>query len=486
MKWRASITLQCGLLLTALLGCIASDASERRSTALTLGLETLKDSQAFALINDLTSTIGPRLSGSEQGAAAEQWVFDKLRAFGIRDVRFEAFPLVCWSRGSIELTVAGRSIPAAAMVYTPEHADVTSEIVDVGNGVSADYSSDYDKVRSKIALIYLGVLADSPKGTPYLPRWEKLALAIGHGARGVIFVYQAAGNHRVTGIAGGSAKVVTIPVAVISHEDGFALRRDLAAGARITATFRMDNRVRDGHARNVIATIPGTERPDEVIVLGGHLDSLDLATGAVDNGSGAMWVLDVARAFSVHHVHPKSTVQFVFFMGEEEGLLGSYSHVRRALRDHSLQGVRFMINTDMAVNPKGLRVWGGDPNLKFFEAFAKDVQKIYPSFNDIGIDQADMSQSSDSQPYIEQGVPIVYPLAAWPDGLMACVHAECDDIHWLDDAQMRRSAVIGGMLLLELANAPDAAAHVMTPSETAEYFKKADITRAYLGPVEAD
>ena len=61
-----------------------------------------------------------------------------------------------------------------------------------------------------------------------------------------------------------------------------------------------------------------------------------------------------------------------------------------------------------------------------------------------------MSQSSDSQPYLEQGIPIVYPMAAWPDGLMACVHAECDDIHWLDDAQMRRSAVIGGMLLLAL------------------------------------
>ena len=103
-------------------------------------------------------------------------------------------------------------IPAASMVYTPEHAEVSADIVDVANGVSADYASDYDKVRNKIGLIYLGILPDSPAGTPYLPRWEKLALAIGHGARGVIFINPAPGNHLVTGIAGGSAKMVTIPV----------------------------------------------------------------------------------------------------------------------------------------------------------------------------------------------------------------------------------------------------------------------------------
>ncbi len=475
------------LLLSAILIAVGANAAEKaQDGALDLGFATAKDSQAFALVSELTSKIGPRLSAGEKGTAAEQFVFDKLRAFGIRDVRFEPFPMVAWSRGSIEFSVAGTSIPAAAMVYTPEHADVTATIVDVGNGTSADYADDYDKIRDKIALIYLGTLPDSPSGTPHLPRWEKLALAIGHGARAVIFVNPAPGNHLVTGIAGGSAKLVTIPAAIISHEDGLALRREIQAGAPMPATLRMTNAVRAGTARNVIATIPGTQRPDEIIALGGHLDSLDLATGAVDNGAGAMWVLDVARTFSVHHVHPGRTVQFLFFMGEEEGLLGSYVHVRRALKEHSLQRVRYMINTDMSVNPNGLRLWGGDPDLEFFAAFAARVRQIYPSFDDIATDMADMSQSSDSQPYIEHGVPILYPLAQWPDGLMACVHAECDDIHWLDDAMMRRSAVVGAMLLQTLADAPGAAAHVMTPVETADYFKKAEITRGYLGPVVTD
>ena len=124
---------------------------------------------------------------------------------------------------------------------------------------------------------------------------------------------------------------------MISHEDGIALRKELMAGVANHRNPSHGQRVRDGHARNVIATIPGTERPNEVIVLGGHLDSLDLATGAVDNGSGAMWVLDVARAFSAPPRASETTVQFVFFMGEEEGLIGSYTHVRRALKDGSFK-----------------------------------------------------------------------------------------------------------------------------------------------------
>jgi hypothetical protein len=372
------------------------------------------------------------------------------------------------------------------MVYTPGHADLTAEIVEVGNGTSADYAEDYDKVRDKIALIYMGTLPESPTGTPYLPRWERLALAVGHGARGVIFINPTTGHHLVTGIAGGSANVIAIPAVIVSHEDGLGLRNEIRRRGALHATIRFDNSVGVGTARNVIATVPGTRKPEQVIVLGGHLDSLDLATGAVDNGSGAMWVLDVARAFAVHHIHPERTVQFIFFMGEEEGLLGSYTHVRRAEKAGTLQQVWTMINTDMSVNPKGLRVWGGTADLAIFQAFAAEVRQLYPSFTEVSSAEPDMSQSTDSQPYIEHGVPIIYPLAQWPDGLMACVHSECDTLKWLDDEQMRRSAVVGTMLIATLARAPDSSAHRLTPAETSKYYQDAGITLGYRGPAHTD
>jgi carboxypeptidase Q len=275
-----------------------------------------------------------------------------------------------------------------------------------------------------------------------------------------------------------------VPVAVISREDGLELRQQIRSGTSLKARLNMRNTVGVGVARNVIATIMGSKKPEQIVVLGGHLDSLDLGTGAVDNGSGAMWILDVARAFARHHVHPQRTVQFIFFMGEEEGLLGSYAHVRNAAKDGTLARVRYMINTDMSVNPNGLYLWGGDLDARFFQTFAASVRKIYPSFTEISSEMASMSQSSDSQPFIEHGVPIIYPKAQWSDGLKSCIHAECDKIGFLDESQLRRSAVVGVMLLKTLADAPDSVAHVMTPAETLDYFKTAKITRGYLGPAE--
>jgi carboxypeptidase Q len=453
------------------------------SDALTLGQHIERDSEAFALVRELTSTIGPRMSASDRGTSAEDFVFQKLRSFGVRGVRFEPFPMVSWKRGSAELSINGKQVRTAAMVYAPSHADLTAAIAEVGSGTSADYAADYDKVRGKIALIYMGTLPDSPVGTP-TPRWERLALAIGHGAVGVIFINPTSGHHLVTGIAGGSAKVVPVPVVAVERETGLELREELRQGDALQAHIQLENAVGSGVARNVIATIRGSEHPEQIVVLAGHLDSLDLATGAVDDGSGAMWVLDVARAFAKYRVRPKRTVQFIFFMGEEEGLLGSYAHVRHAVREDTMGRVWYMINTDMSVDPDGLWLWGGDPDLAFFRSFAAEVRKMYPYFTDASTDMADGSQSSDSQPYVEHGVPIAYLKAQLPDGLLACVHAECDDMHWLTDQRMRRSAVIGAMLVLTLANAPSTIAHVLTPSETADYYKRANISRGYLGPAE--
>lgn len=472
------------LCLSLLAGSLAAGATVHESPLVSLGKKVQRDSQAFALLTELTSTIGPRLSATDRGAKAEEFIFKKLQSFGLKDVQFEPFPMQAWQRGSAELTANGSPIRTAAMVYTPSQADLTAPVAEVGNGNSADYAINYDKVRGKIALIYMGTLPNSPAGTPRLPRWERLALAIGHGAVGVIFINPSDGHHITTGIAGGSAKVISVPVVVVDKETGLGLRNDLLQDKALEAHIRLTNEVGPGHARNVIATIPGTERPNEVIVLGGHLDSLDLATGAVDDGVGAMWVLDVARAFAKHRVRPKRTVKFVFFMGEEEGLLGSYFHVRQLVRDHTLGQVRYMINTDMSLSPTGLRLWGGDPDLKFFQSFAADVRALYPTFVDVSTDSAGMSQNSDSQPYLDHGIPTVYPMTQWADGLMECAHAECDDMRWVTDQQIRRSAVVGSMLLAAIANAPEGISHVMSAEETADYHKTANLTDGYRGPAE--
>jgi carboxypeptidase Q len=472
------------ILLSSILSLANASSPTGDSSRVALGRAIVADSKGYEYLTELTTRIGPRMSATPRGAAAEMFVYEKLRQAGLKNVHYESFPMLSWSRGTAELKVGSESIPSAALVYTPANAAVTAPMADVGNGTSMDYAADFDKVRGKVALIYMGILPDSPSDTPRLPRWEKIALALGHGAIGVVLINSSAGHHLVTGTAGGSPKLISLPVVVVSREDGLELRRKLLTGDRPIATLRIENTVAAGSARNVVARIEGSQYPNEVVVLGGHLDSLDLATGAVDDGTGAMWVLDVARGFAAHHYRPKRAVEFVFFMGEEEGLLGSYAFVRRAATDGSLSQVRYMINTDMSMNPNGIRLWGGEPDAAYFEALAADVRRLYPSFGSVSAEAPAMSQSSDSQPFIERGVPIAYPIAQWPDGLMACVHAECDLMKWVKPDDLRRSAGVGAMLLAALADAPSSVAHVLQPKEVDAYYKAQGIVPTYLGPVE--
>jgi hypothetical protein len=134
------------------------------------------------------------------------------------------------------------------------------------------------------------------------------------------------------------------------------------------------------------------------------------------------------------------------------------------------------------VNPDGLRLWGGDPDLSFFESVAAATRKMYPSFKTVSTEMAGMSQSSDSQPFIEHGVPIADLMAQWPPGLTSCIHAECDTMHWVGEEELRRSAAVGAVLVAALANAPQSVAHVFDQKETQAFYKAQGIAPTYRGP----
>jgi carboxypeptidase Q len=437
-----------------------------------------RNSQGYALLEELTTRIGQRMSATDHGVAAEEFVFRKLKQYGFKDVRFDEFPLASWKRGTTELQVGAETLKAAALVYTPAAADITAELVDVGNGTSEDYSFDYDKVRGKIALIYSATLPGTPPEVPRLPRWEKLALAVGHGAKGVILINPSEGDYVTTGIAGGSARQVDVPVVMIGRDSGNRLREQLKSEVR-SAHIRMANVVGPGVARNVVATMQGTQWPDEVVVLGGHLDSLDLATGAVDDGTGSMWVLDVARGLMARGFKPKRTVRFVFFMGEEEGLVGSYSYVRKQIATGTLGQVKYMINTDMSFDPTQFKLWGGNPDGAFLESLSAEIHKLDPRFAAYSTSGAGGSQSTDAQPFIEQGIPVGYAEGEWPKEAGRCVHADCDTLHWVSPEGMKHSAVVGAMLIAALA---DSDTPVARGFDVAQFYRDEDIKPGYRGP----
>jgi carboxypeptidase Q len=315
--------------------------------------EVLQNSKAFETLKEETSTIGHRLTGSENGRKAEQYTFDKFREYGFEDVKFQEFEVEAWSRGALSVEIDGKPVKAVTLGHAPVESQITAEIVDMGNGLEEDFASNPGKAEGRIAFFTVGILKDSKPGLNNLHRSEKTALAIRNGAKGVIIFNQVDGGVLFTGTASVTGALISIPAISISLEDGMAIKEKLRT-KKLTATIKMTNNSGMIKARNVIATIPGSEIPNERIIVGGHLDSWDLATGAIDNGIGSFAVLDMARAFMSNKLRPKRTVQFIMFMGEEQGLLGSRHMVEQEIQQGTIESVRYMFNCDMSGNPVGI------------------------------------------------------------------------------------------------------------------------------------
>jgi Zn-dependent M28 family amino/carboxypeptidase len=272
-------------------------------------------------------------------------------------VLFRSFEVESWSRGTLSVQIGPsltqlKSVKSVSLAHSPVASDVSLEVVDMGNGVEDDYLAAPEKVKGKIALVYLGTLPGSKEGTPSLHRSEKTAIATKYGAKGIIVINTADKGVLLTGTASVTGKLIPIPAVCVGKEDGLALKAQLSAGPLFTH-IQMSNHSGLIKARNVIATIKGKTIPNEKIVVGGHLDSWDLATGAMDNGIGSFSVLDMARTFKALKLQPARTIDFVMFMGEEEGLLGSRAYVDAAIKDKSIDNIRYMLNYDMTNDPKG-------------------------------------------------------------------------------------------------------------------------------------
>lgn len=430
--------------------------------------EIKTNSKAYATLGEETSTIGHRLTGSENGHKAEQYTYDKFREYGFEDVRFQEFEVDSWSRGTIDVSIGGAPIKAVTLGHSPVQADVTAEVVDFGNGLAEDFAAIPDGAKGKIAFFHIGILEGSKPGLVNLHRSEKTALAIKAGAAGVIIFNQVDNGVLLTGTASVTGELIPIPAICIGKEDGFALKKSLQTGKRVSATIKMTNNSGPIRARNVIATIPGTELPEERIVIGGHLDSWDLATGAIDNGIGSFAVLDMARAFKANNLRPKRTVQFVMFMGEEQGLLGSRHMVREAVQDGSIESIKYMLNFDMTGNPIGISAGGMVTDTTFFQTLGNELAQVDTIY------KKQFSRGgglhSDNQPFMLEGVPVLGMHSNLDRSIYRCYHADCDDFSLVNETHIRNTARFGTMVLFAIADAPALPAARMNSEQTRQFL----------------
>ena len=435
-------------------------------TFIRINQEVLQNSKAYSTLKEATSTIGHRLTGTENGKKAEEYTFNKFKEYGFDDVKFQEFEVEAWSRGDVSVTIDGAPMPAVTLGHSPIAADVTGEIVDMGNGLEVDYEPNHNAAKDRIVLIYIDLLEGSKKELRNLHRSEKAAIAISHGAKGVIIFNQVDKGVLLTGTASVTGELIPIPAVCIGKENGMALKEKLKT-KKIQAHLLMTNHSDVIKARNVVATLKGSELPEERIIIGGHLDSWDLATGAIDNGIGSFSILDMARAFKANKLAPKRTIQFVMFMGEEQGLLGSRYMVAQAVKDGSIEGVKYMMNCDMSGNPIGVNAGGQLEDSTFYKALGAEIQKIDTIYRNKFTNLSGLH--SDHQPFMLQGIPILSMHANLDRSIYRCYHSDCDDFNLVNEEHLINTVRFGTMILYGLANADKLPARKMD-SETTKRF----------------
>ncbi|QTV06499.1 M28 family peptidase [Faecalibacter bovis] len=413
-----------------------------------INTEVSNHSEAYYLLQKATENIGHRATGTKNGVEAEEFAADILQSFGY-DVSFQEFNFNGWNRNSLTLEINGKKIEAVALAHSPEIAKINSTLIDLGNGLEDDYKQLGKEVEGKIVFAALGLNEGTPKEVKNLHRSEKTALAIKYGAKGIILYNNAKGGVLLTGTASVTGDLIDIPAVNISYEDGMLIKQALKSNI-IAGQIDMKNDVGPMKGRNIIARRLGQAIPEEKIVLGGHLDSWDLATGAIDNGVGSFSIIDVARTFQKLNIENNRTIEFVLFMGEEIGLLGSKHYVDEAIKDGSIKQIKAMSNMDMTTNPKAY-FSSTNSSLSFLNEIAKDVKNYISDFKETA--SVNVGLHSDHQPFMLQGIPIIgLTESKFKKGALNCYHANCDSFEFVEEQGLKNNVVLETYLLYRLSN----------------------------------
>ena len=440
--------------------------------------DVLLNGRAYETLRDATSTIGHRLTGSENGKKAEQFAMNLLKSYGYSDARFQEFSVVAWSRDKVSLTVVPEDsdnyvdYEVVSLAHSPVSAKVTGKIIDVGDGLQDDFERVKDLVKGNIALMNINVQLPQNKGKKNLHRSEKTALAIEYGATGVIIANSVPGGVLLTGTASVTGDLIPIPAVCISVESGKSIRKWIKDEKDITAIIDMTNFSRPITARNVIASLPGTSKKykNEKIIVGGHLDSWDLATGAMDNGIGSFSIMDIARVFKELGLKTKRPIDFVLFMGEEQGLLGSQAMVKELEKTGELKNVKLMINMDMTNNTRGFNAGGNDELVKVLTNIGNVIRQVDTTYtNKVG---NGVGLHSDHESFMLYGVPFASPSGSLPMNAYGCYHANCDDFNLVVKDQIDNNVRFVSMVLYGLANEKKLPVRTLNSNETRDFLIK--------------
>ena len=379
-------------------------------TCPTISLSPLNSSErrtetdfAYQRLAELCDTFGPRFSGTTNLEAAIDWAQAKMKADGLENVHGEDVMVPHWVRGeeSAEMLEPTRQkLPMLGLggsVATPKRG-ITAPVLVVQS--FEDLKQHASAARGKIVLFNVPFVTYG-QAVAYRINGASQAAKAGAVASLIRSVTPFGLQTPHTGMMAYERGVPRIPHAAITIEDADKLQRWQERGKQVVVRLKMSAKLLpDAHSRNVVAEIVGRERPDEIVLVSGHLDSWDITPGAIDDGGGAVSAWEAVRLMHALGLRPRRTVRVVLWVNEENGLRGAKNYAERhrpELPKHVLA-----IESDMGVfRPSGFTFQGSEQAKAIIGQVGSLLGGIQADKIVLGGGGADVAQLSPS------GVPVM-------------------------------------------------------------------------------
>ncbi len=425
-------------------------ASGAESDAARLAGRATGDTPLAHDLSELCDGIGGRPTGSEACKRAEQWAARKFTSAGLEHVRLEPFHVPnLWLPGTSEAAVLS-PVPfvvrvAAAPFTASTKGSIERPVLDVGEGTPAEFAKLGAQARGAILLVrskemktFDDLFAEYMRNSGLIEGASKAGAAAllleSTRPRGLLY------RHPLNG----DSSLAPIPAAIVSREHASRIAR-LAQSGPVRMRLNLANQTGGAfQAHNVVAEIKGRTQPDQVVLIGAHLDSWDLGTGAEDNGVNAAMVIDIARGFRALGITPERTIRFVLFTGEEQGMWGSAGYVRRHRKELDKHVAVVIFDTGSGHN-SGFYLNGRE---ELREAVNSALSPV-PGLNATA-HLTEALDGTDNFDFLLSGVPnlvaIQDPATYLPD-----YHAESDTYERSNIEEQKATAAVASVLLYGLA-----------------------------------
>jgi carboxypeptidase Q len=410
----------------------------------------LRDSSAWNRLAEMSDRFGHRLSGSEGLERAIDWIMETMRRDGFQNVRGEPVMVPHWVRGeeSVELVAPRRArlsmLGLGGSIGTPA-GGIEAEVLVVTS--FDDLARKADQARGRIVLFDVPYTGYGPT-VRYRRDGAVAAARVGAVASLIrsVAAYSIRSPH--TGSMSYDSTVTRIPAAALSVEDAMMLHRMADRGERVVVRLTMGARtLPDAQSRNVMGELVGRERPHEVVVLGGHIDSWDVGAGAMDDGGGVVVAWEAVRLLQRLGLRPRRTIRVVGWTNEENGMRGATAY--RDAHQAELPNHILAFESDGGVfRPTGFGFSGSDSA----RAIVREIASLLRA---VGADSVTGGGGgADIAPIAQLGVPAMSPNVAG-ERYFWFHHSDGDTVDKLDPRDMAQCVAAFAVMMYVVADMPD-------------------------------